>query len=83
MSETPPHRLGDGDRHSTRPARSSTTNTGRCAGTCRTIHDALDKVEKAGPGDDLYGLLDDLEKTVKESRDGGLVGSGATATAGR
>ena len=41
------------------------------------IHDALDKVEKAGPEDDLHGLLDDLEKTVKEVRDGGLVGSGA------
>jgi hypothetical protein len=41
------------------------------------IHDALDKVEKAGPEDDLYGLLDDLEKTVKEVRDGGIVGSGA------
>jgi hypothetical protein len=41
------------------------------------IHDALDKVEKAGPEDDLHGMLDDLEKAVKEVRDGGLVGSGA------
>jgi hypothetical protein len=41
------------------------------------IHDALDKVEKAGPEDDLHGLLKDLEQTVKEARDGGLVGSGA------
>ena len=41
------------------------------------IHDALDKVEQAGPEDDLHGLLNDLEKTVKEARDGGLVGSGA------
>jgi hypothetical protein len=41
------------------------------------IHDALDKVEKAGPEDDLHGLLKDLEKTVKETRDGGLIGSGA------
>ena len=41
------------------------------------IHDALDKVEKAGPEDDLHGLLEDLEKTVKEARDGGLIGSGA------
>jgi len=41
------------------------------------IHDSLDKVEKAGPEDDLHGLLADLEKTVKEVRDGGLVGSGA------
>jgi hypothetical protein len=43
----------------------------------QNIHDALDKVEKAGPEDDLYGLLDNLEKTVKEVRDGGIVGSGA------
>jgi hypothetical protein len=41
------------------------------------IHEALDKVEKAGPEDDLHDLLKDLEKTVKEARDGGLVGSGA------
>ncbi len=41
------------------------------------IHDALDKVEKAGPEDDLHDLLKDLEKVVKEVRDGGVVGSGA------
>lgn len=41
------------------------------------IHTALDKVEAAGPEDDLHGLLADLEKTVKEVRDGGVVGSGA------
>ena len=41
------------------------------------IHEALDKVEKAGPEDNLHDLLDDLEKTVKEARDGGIVGSGA------
>src|SRR5258705_4969854 len=41
----------------------------------QNIHDALDKVEKAGPEDNLYRLLDDLEKVVKETRDGGLVGS--------
>jgi hypothetical protein len=41
------------------------------------IHEALDKVEAAGPEDDLHGLLDDLESTVKEVRDGGVVGSGA------
>jgi len=41
------------------------------------IRDALDKVEKAGPEDDLHDLLQDLEKTVKEVRDGGVVGSGA------
>lgn len=41
------------------------------------IHAALDKVEAAGPEDDLHGLLGDLESVVKEVRDGGLVGSGA------
>ena len=41
------------------------------------IHEALDKVEAAGPEDDLHGLLADLESVVKEVRDGGLVGSGA------
>ena len=41
------------------------------------IHEALDKVEKAGPEDDLHGLLKDLEKTVKEARDGGIIGSGS------
>lgn len=41
------------------------------------IHGALDKVEAAGPEDDLHDLLLDLEKTVKEVRDGGVVGSGA------
>ena len=41
------------------------------------IHKVLDKVEKAGPEDNLHDLLDDLEKTVKEARDGGVVGSGA------
>ncbi len=41
------------------------------------IHNALDKVEKAGPEDDLHDLLKDLEKVVKEVRDGGVVGSGA------
>ena len=41
------------------------------------IHDALDKVEKAGPEDDLHGLLKNLEDIVKEVRDGGIVGSGA------
>lgn len=41
------------------------------------IHKALDKVEAAGPEDDLHDLLADLESTVKEARDGGVVGSGA------
>ena len=41
------------------------------------IHAALAKVEAAGPEDDLHGLLADLESTVKEARDGGVVGAGA------
>jgi hypothetical protein len=41
------------------------------------IHKALDKVEAAGPEDDLHDLLADLESTVKEVRDGGVIGSGA------
>ena len=42
-----------------------------------TIHEALDKVEEAGPEEDLYDLLGNLEDAVKEVRTGGLVGSGA------
>lgn len=41
------------------------------------IHRALDRVDAAGPEDDLHGLLKDLEDVVKEVRTGGLVGSGA------
>jgi hypothetical protein len=41
------------------------------------IHAALDRVDAAGPEDDLYDLLKDLEDMVKEVRNGGLVGSGA------
>ncbi len=41
------------------------------------IHEELDKVEKGGPEDDLHGLLKHLEKTVKEARDGGIIGSGS------
>jgi hypothetical protein len=41
------------------------------------IHAALDRVDAAGPEDDLYDLLKDLEDVVKEVRNGGLVGSGA------
>jgi Skp family chaperone for outer membrane proteins len=41
------------------------------------IRAALEKVEAAGPEDDLHDLLADLESTVKEVRDGGVVGSGA------
>ncbi len=41
------------------------------------IHSRLDKVERAGPEDDLYELLEDLEEAVKEVRTGGVIGSGA------
>jgi hypothetical protein len=41
------------------------------------IHAALDRVDAAGPEDDLYDLLKDLEDVVKEVRTGGVVGSGA------
>ena len=41
------------------------------------VHAALDRVDAAGPEDDLYALLKDLEDVVKEVRNGGVVGSGA------
>jgi hypothetical protein len=41
------------------------------------IHRALGRLDAAGPEDDLYELLKDLEDVVKEVRTGGLVGSGA------
>jgi hypothetical protein len=41
------------------------------------IHTAFDRVISAGPEDDLYDRLKDLEKVVKDVRDGGIVGSGA------
>ena len=41
------------------------------------IHEALDRVDAAGPEDDISGLLEDLEKVVAEVRTGGVVGSGA------
>jgi hypothetical protein len=37
----------------------------------------LDRVDAAGPEDDLYDLLKDLEEVVKEVRNGGVIGSGA------
>ena len=43
----------------------------------KKIREKLDAVEAAGPEDDLHGLLADLESTVKEVRDGGVVGSGS------
>ena len=41
------------------------------------VHAALDRVDAAGPEDDLYELLKDLEDVVKEVRTGGVVGTGA------
>ena len=41
------------------------------------IHVAFQAVKDAGPMDDLYGLLDNLEDRVKKARTGGLTGSGA------
>ena len=41
------------------------------------IHVALLKLKDAGPEDDLYGMLDELEDTVKKARTGGIMGSGA------
>lgn len=41
------------------------------------VRNALHDVEKAGPEDDLYGLLGKLEDRVQEARTGGVVGSGA------
>lgn len=42
-----------------------------------TIRTQLDGVSAAGPEDDLYGLLEELEDAVKKARKGGLIGSGA------
>ncbi len=41
------------------------------------IHDSLDKVDAAGPLDDVAQLLEDLEDTVKKVRTGGMLGGGA------
>lgn len=41
------------------------------------IHKAVDRVDAAGPEDDIYELLKDLEDMVKEVRTGGVVGTGA------
>jgi hypothetical protein len=43
----------------------------------KKVHAALDRVDAAGPEDDLFELLKDLEDAVKEARTGGVVGSGA------
>ena len=50
---------------------------GQVRGNLTKIHTALEKVEKAGPEDDIHDLLEELEDVVKEIRTGGVVGSGA------
>lgn len=41
------------------------------------VRNAWADVERAGPEDDLYGLLEELEKWVHEACTGGFIGSGA------
>jgi hypothetical protein len=41
------------------------------------IHERFDRVTTAQPGDDLEGLLKDLEDKVKEVRTGGVLRHGA------
>ena len=41
------------------------------------IHEALAKVDRAGPLDDVAQLLENLEDTVKKVRTGGALGGGA------
>ena len=41
-----------------------------------SIHDAFDQLISANVEDDIYERAKNLEKVVKEVRDGGIVGSG-------
>ncbi len=41
------------------------------------VRTALDHVEKAGPEDDVYELLKQLEEAVSRARNGGVFGAGA------
>ena len=41
------------------------------------IHERFDRVSNAGPEDDLYGALKELEKRVRKVRTGGLLRPGA------
>ncbi len=43
------------------------------------VHVAFDAVRNAGAEDDISGLLEELEKKVKDARTGGVVGSGANS----
>ncbi len=42
-----------------------------------SIHEKLDRLDTAGPEDDVYAILEDLEDTVHKVRTGGLLGHGA------
>ena len=42
-----------------------------------SIHEVMDRVDTAGPEDDVYALLEELEDAVHKVRTGGLLGSGA------
>ena len=50
---------------------------GQVRGNLTKIRSSLEKVEEAGPEDDVHDLLKDLEDVVQEIRTGGVVGSGA------
>lgn len=41
------------------------------------VHVAFHDVKNGGPEDDIYGLLETLEKAVHKARTGGVLGSGA------
>jgi Asp-tRNA(Asn)/Glu-tRNA(Gln) amidotransferase C subunit len=41
------------------------------------ILEAVERVNQAGPEDDISGLLDNLEDVVHKVRTGGVLGSGA------
>ena len=41
------------------------------------IHEAVDRIITAGPTDDIYALLKNLEDTVEKVRTGGVLGAGA------
>ena len=43
------------------------------------IREAMAEVEQAGPQDEIYELLGDLESAVSKVRKGGMLGSGAKA----
>ncbi|MBI4882474.1 MAG: hypothetical protein HY826_00300 [Actinobacteria bacterium] len=40
------------------------------------VYEKLERVSQAGPTDDIYTLLNELEDTVNKVRTGGMIGSG-------